>query len=521
MVISIIVITVVQTYWISTAWENKEEEFSLAVSQSIKSVSSKVQESEMSVYISAFQKLIDSVGTPSDSNFTDVFLFMDEDISSSLTSFYAFGILEEDYNLNLSDLAPVLVDESLNDFKKVKTTTILNKNKIFNRENKIATSIKKLKTVERISMYDQAKYRSAFADYSSTIPVHTRISSRELKLLLDQEFKTRNIITSYEFGIYNNGLSTKVKSNNYSEELIGPRYETPIFTVDNEGKSPYKLVVSFPEKNQYMLSSIISVAGLSAFLTLFIIIVSTTAIYQIIRQKNISEMKSDFINNMSHEFKTPIATINLALDAISVSKIQNSKNKLLKYIQMIREENQRMLSQVENVLVISRLEKSSSPIELTKIDLHEIIKNATRHIDLIMRNKKGDIYTTFNAKNTIFNGNKNHFTNLIINILDNAIKYSENRPAINIVTRSNDKNLELTISDKGIGMDSNTQKNIFQKFFREQSGDIHNIKGHGLGLSYVKKIIDLHGGRINLKSKLGFGTSFIIKLPLINISKDQ
>ena len=188
---------------------------------------------------------------------------------------------------------------------------------------------------------------------------------------------------------------------------------------------------------------------------------------------------------------------------------------------MIREENQRMLSQVENVLVISRLEKSSSPIELTEIDLHEIIKNATRHIDLIMRNKKGDIYTTFNAKNTIFNGNKNHFTNLIINILDNAIKYSENRPAINIVTRSNDKNLELTVSDKGIGMDSNTQKNIFQKFFREQSGDIHNIKGHGLGLSYVKKIIDLHGGRINLKSKLGFGTSFIIKLPLINISKDQ
>ena len=150
-----------------------------------------------------------------------------------------------------------------------------------------------------MSLYDQAIYRSAFADYSSAIPIHVRIDSKELKLLLDQEFNDRNILTDYEFGIYNNGLATKVISNNYSEKREGPKYEMPIFTADKDGASPYKLIVSFPERDQFVFSSILSVAGLSFFLTLFIIIVSTTAIYQIIRQKKVSEMKSDFINNLS------------------------------------------------------------------------------------------------------------------------------------------------------------------------------------------------------------------------------
>ena len=513
MVSSIVAVTVVQAYWISSAWKNKEEEFSLAISQSLKSVSVKVQEQEISDYILAFQQLIDSVGTPNDSNFTDVFLFMDDDISSNLTSFYAFGILEEDYNINLSEVSPGIVNENIKDYKKVKTTTILSKEKIFNRENRIATSIKKLKTVERMSLYDQAIYRSAFADYSSTIPIHVRINSNELKLLLDQEFNDRSILTNYEFGIYNNGLATKVVSNNYSEKREGPKYETPIFMTSQDGFSPYKLVVFFPDRDQFVFSSILSVAGLSFFLTVFIIIVSTTAIYQIIRQKKISEMKSDFINNMSHEFKTPIATINLALDAISSSKPRSFTNKVPQYVQMIREENQRMLSQVENVLMISRLEKSTSPIVLSEIDLHLTIENAIRHIDLIVRHQRGEIKTFLNASNTMFKGNLNHFTNVIVNILDNAIKYSEKKPVIKIGTANSENGIELRITDEGIGMDTATQKHVFEKFYRLQSGNIHNIKGHGLGLSYVKKIVDIHGGNIIVKSKVGHGTTFLIKLP--------
>ena len=516
MIISLVAVIVVQAYWINSAWENKEEEFSLAVSQSLKSVSKEVQDLEISDYIAAYQKLIDSVGTPNESNFTDIFLFVDneDDISSNLTSFYAFGILEEDYNISLSDINRNLGDDNVKDYKQVKTTTILSKDKIFNRENRVATSITKLKSVERMSIFDQEIFRSAYLDYSSTLPVHKRISREELKILLDREFKARNIVTLYEFGIYNNGLATKVKSNEYTENQIGPRYETSIFTQDN-GLSPYKLVVSFPKRDRFVFSSILSVAGLSVFLTLFIIIVSTTAIYQIIRQKKVSEIKSDFINNMSHEFKTPIATINLALDAISNPKSQSSGSKLMKYVKMIREENQRMLSQVENVLMISRLEKSSSPIEMTEINIHDAIEDAVRHMDLIAKNQQGVIHSNLKATRTQFNGNLNHFTNLIINILDNAIKYSDGPPKINISTSNGTKSIELKISDMGIGMDTNTQKLIFVKFFREQRGDIHNVKGHGLGLSYVKKILELHGADIKLNSKLGEGSTFTIIIPLL------
>ena len=516
MIVSLVAVIVVQAYWINSAFENKEEEFSLAVSQSLQSVSTKVQDLEISDYIAAYQQLIDSIGTPDESNFTDIFLFVDneDDITSNLTSFYAFGILEEDYNISLSDINPDLGDENVKDYKQVKTTTILSKDKIFNRENRVATSITKLKSVERMSVFDQEIFRSAYLDYSSTIPVHKRIRTEELKFLLDREFKARNILTFYEFGIYNNDLATKVKSNEYIEKHRGSKYETPIFTQDN-GQTPYKLVVTFPDRDQFVFSSILSVAGLSIFLTLFIIIVSTTAIYQIIRQKKVSEMKSDFINNMSHEFKTPIATINLALDAISNPKTQSTKARLLGYVKMIREENQRMLSQVENILMISRLEKSSSPIDFSEIDINHALEDALRRVDLIVKNQKGKIDTQLYANHTLFKGNLNHFTNLIVNLLDNAIKYSDGAPVITISTSNEDKMIILNIRDEGIGMDVNTQKHIFEKFFREQSGNIHNVKGHGLGLSYVKKVIELHGGDIKLISKIDKGTIFVISVPLL------
>lgn len=516
MIISLAAVIVVQAYWITSAWKNKDEEFSLAVSQSLKSVSTKVRDLEISDYISAYEQLIDSIGTPNESNFTDIFLFVDnqDDISSNLTSFYAFGILEEDYNISLSDINSELGNEKVKDYKQVKTTTILSKDKIFNRENRVAKSITKLKSVERMSIFDQEIFRSAYLDYSSTIPVHKRIRTDELKLLLDGEFKARNILTFFEFGIYNNGLATKVKSNEYIENQVGFKYETPIFPQDN-GQTPYKLVVTFPDRNQFVFSSILSVMGLSIFLTIFIIIVSTTAIYQIIRQKKVSEMKSDFINNMSHEFKTPIATINLALDAISNPKTESAKSGLLRYVKMIREENQRMLSQVENVLMISRLEKSSSPIQLSEFDIHNAVEDALRRVDLIVKNHKGKIISDLHAEQTQSKGNLNHFTNLIVNLLDNAIKYSKGSPKITISTFNETRNICLKISDNGIGMDINTQKQVFEKFFRKQSGNIHNVKGHGLGLSYVKKIVELHHGNIKLTSKLGEGTTFIITVPLL------
>ena len=513
MISSLVAIILVQVYWTYSAWKDKEEEFSLSVIQSLKTVSSQIQDRELADYIAAFERLIDSVGTPDESNYTDIFLFMDENISSNLTSFYAYGILEEDYNINLSEInLNIENEENVKDLKKVKTTTILNNDQIFNRENRFASSINKLKSVERINIFDQAKYRSAFLDYSSTIPIHRRVSSIELKTLLESELSTKNIKTKFEFGIYNNGLATKIKSNSYLELQTGPSYKTPIFVNDN-GESPYTLIVSFPERDKYVFSSIISVAGLSILLTLFVLVVSTTAVYQIIHQKKISEIKSDFINNMSHEFKTPIATINLAIDAIKNPKTMGKTSKVKDYINVIKEENNRMLSQVEDILLISQLEKGLLPIKMESVNINNIIKNSIYHVNLILQNKKGKIEVEYNAYEPNIIGNFDHLTNVLVNILDNALKYSENIPIIKIITNKTEHDLQINIEDNGIGMDKSTKRLIFDKFYRKETGNIHDIKGHGLGLSYVKKIIELHKGRIELISKIKEGTKFIIKLP--------
>jgi|TARA_A200000159_G_scaffold65698_1_gene60798 two-component system phosphate regulon sensor histidine kinase PhoR len=513
MIISILGIVGLQGYWIYSAWEDKEEEFSLAVQQSLQLAADEIQERELSDYIQAYENLIDSLETPDNASFANVFLFLDEDKPNSLLSYYAYGILEEDYQIT-PYLDPKLGDtiDVVTDVKQVKNTTIINENDVFDRENNIATSIEKIKTIERMNVNNQ-RIRSIFKDYTSNTPIHKRLNSQELDFVLKRQFDSKNIITPYEFGIYDDGLATKIKSNNYLEEQQGFKYSTPIF-MDQNGLGRYELVVSFPEKDQYVFSSIIGIGGLTLFLTLFIVLVSSSALYQIIQQKKISEIKTDFINNMSHEFKTPIATITLALDAISNPKTKSIPEKVERYVSMIREENSRMLTQVENVLRISQLERSSNPIKMSKVDLHSIIYDAISHIELILNDKSGSLIKKFKATDVEVLGNKSHLTNITVNLLDNALKYCESTPKIVVETFNEYDNFVFKVSDNGLGMSSVVQKKIFDKFYRATSGNIHNVKGHGLGLAYVKKIVDIHKGEIKLESKENHGTTFEIKLPL-------
>ena len=513
MIVSILGIIILQGYWIFSAWNDKEKEFSLAVQQSLIRVANQIQERELNDYISAYERLLDSLKTPDDATYANVFLFLDEDKTNNLISYYAYGILEEDYKIT-PYLDPKLGDtlETLTDVKQVRNTTIINKNDVFSRENNIAISIEKIKTIERMNISNQ-RIRSAFKDYTTNTPIHKRLNIQELDFVIKREFNAKMILTPYEFQILDNGLSTKIKSNNFRENPEGFRYSIPIFQ-DEKGRRNYELIVSFPEKDKYVFSSILSVGGLTLLLTLFIVFVSTSALYQIVKQKKISEIKTDFINNMSHEFKTPIATINLALDAISNPKSLKTPKKLIQYANLIREENNRMLIQVENVLRISQLQKSNETIHKKSIDLHKIILEATNHVQLLLKDKGGILNTNLNASNYSIYGNKDHITNIIINLMDNAIKYCDKKPNIKIETYNQKNYLVFILSDNGIGMKPNVQKKIFDKFYRATSGNIHNIKGHGLGLSYVKKIIDLHKGKISLESKFGVGTNFIITLPL-------
>ena len=249
--------------------------------------------------------------------------------------------------------------------------------------------------------------------------------------------------------------------------------------------------------------------------TLIIIIGYMSAVYQLIRQRKISQMKSDFINNMTHEFKTPIATINLALDAIKNPKIFNNKEKVSNYISIIKHENKRMNAQVENVLRISKLRKKQLNISKDRLELHDLIQDAITHVELIVQNRQGYIKTNFKASKSSILANDSYFTNVIVNILDNAVKYSEGPPKIDILTENIGNNVFMSIKDQGIGISKTAHKRVFEEFYREHTGNVHNVKGHGLGLANVKRIIDNHQGTISLESEKGKGSIFTIKLPLI------
>lgn len=260
---------------------------------------------------------------------------------------------------------------------------------------------------------------------------------------------------------------------------------------------------------------VVIITLMSLLFTLIIIVGYMSAVYQLIKQRKISQMKSDFINNMTHEFKTPIATINLALDAIKNPKIFNNKEKVSNYISIIKHENKRMNAQVENVLRISKLRKKQLNISKDRLELHDLIQDAITHVELIVQNRQGYIKTNFKASKSSILANDSYFTNVIVNILDNAVKYSEGPPKIDILTENIGNNVFMSIKDQGIGISKPAHKRVFEEFYREHTGNVHNVKGHGLGLANVKRIIDNHQGTISLESEKGKGSIFTIKLPLI------
>ena len=365
-----------------------------------------------------------------------------------------------------------------------------------------------------MDLLDNAQFEIVYKDIAGMKQIQERVSIEMLQKLLAEELNEYGIDTPFEFNIYSNGLATKVKSDHFKYDKKAT-YSIPVF-IDNDGINKYQLLVTFPCKKSFLFSEFIGICILSIIFTLIILVAYSSTLNQLIRQRQISEIKTDFINNMTHEFKTPIATINLALDAIKNPKIIDDKEKVLRYLQMIKDENKRMHAQVENVLRISKLYKNELDISKISTNIHEIIEDAIEHVNLIIEDREGTITPNLAAIRTTVLLNDVHFTNVLVNILDNAIKYSTEKPIINIETENVKEYIIIKIKDQGIGMSKAAQKRIFEKFYREHTGDLHNVKGHGLGLAYVKRIIEDHNSEVFVESEKGKGSTFIIKVPLIN-----
>ena len=235
-----------------------------------------------------------------------------------------------------------------------------------------------------------------------------------------------------------------------------------------------------------------------------------------LRQKKLAKIKNDFINNMTHEFKTPIATISLAVDAMRNEKVLGDREKISYFNRIIKEENQRMNRQVETILKASQLEKQEVDLILKPVHIHEVIKDVVNNFALQLEDRKGNVELALNAQNDTIDADEVHLSNLVNNLVDNALKYSKENipPVVKLTTHSNGKKFSLKIEDNGIGMNRDTLKKIFERFYRAHTGNIYNVKGFGLGLSYVKTMVEAHDGDIKAESILGKGSTFTVDLPL-------
>ena len=339
------------------------------------------------------------------------------------------------------------------------------------------------------------------------------INVNELAYNLGNEFRASGIFTPFEFAIIKadsvfDGIFSKIKP----REFLKSPYQVILFSNGLLRKGDAISVV-FPERTRFVLGSMIWMLIGSFLFSLIIISTFGLSLYMIISQKKISEMKSDFINNMTHEFKTPIATISLAADTIANSKVIKDEEKVRHFVGMIKKENARMNKQVENILQISSLDKREMEFVFQDIDLHEVIIKGVETIEIQVHEKGGKIECCLDAGKSIIAGDAEHLRNLVHNLLDNANKYTETKPEIKISTRNDNYGIFLVVEDNGIGMTKSVQSRIFERFYRQTTGNIHNVKGFGLGLNYVKSIVSAHNGTIKVESELGHGSRFTVFLP--------
>jgi len=508
MTLSLLGIIFVQGYWIKNSYENREDQFTLNVRQILISVSKEIQLDEIEKYYDVYNSIIDTIEVPDQASFSELIYTITNERNDE-TYIFSDGVLEENYKLSTSALD---LDMDSIQFKKITSRRITTKITPGIDGSKNVQS--KTETFKRLKDYEQNQFENAYKNILSKTPIHKRVSGEKIERLVSRELQKRELSANFEYAIYSNDLATKIHSKNFKLDPVST-YGVPLF-VNDDIKTSFQLYVNFTDKKKFVLSSILGMALLSLSFTAIIIFTYVSALRQLQKQRQISQIKTDFINNMTHEFKTPIATINLALDALKNPKVADNKEFIIRYHNMIREENRRMHTQVENVLRISKLEKDELDLEKDDVNLEYIIEDAITHVSLIVEDKGGYIKTHFNAENAMVYGSELHLTNIIVNVIDNGIKYTEGPPKIDIYTENEGNYFVLKIKDQGIGMSKVVQKKIFEKFYREQMGNIHNVKGHGLGLSYVKRILDDHNAIINVESEKGKGSTFIIKLNLIS-----
>jgi len=365
----------------------------------------------------------------------------------------------------------------------------------------------------------------------SSYPIEDLLDPRMLNLRLNQHLQDRGVRAKFVSGVYSYSRAAMViYDGHYVGFLDGEaRYSDPELELPDKYKmddAQYKIDLFgmgdgalgqfrlyFPNRSRVLWQDSWWLLAASLFFTCLILFAFSYTVYVILQQKKVSEMKNDFINNMTHEFKTPIATISLATDSLTSEKIIAHPDKIRRFASIITQENRRMLSQVEKVLQMALIDQRDFGLQMEEVALHELIAEAVDYIRMQVEKRGGQVEMDLRAKQSIVRVDRTHISNIFHNLLDNANKYSPNTPKIRVETVNVSDGVEIRVIDHGLGMTREARKQIFEKFFRVHTGNIHDVKGFGLGLSYVKAIVTAHEGNIDVESEPGRGSTFTVFLP--------
>lgn len=345
--------------------------------------------------------------------------------------------------------------------------------------------------------------------------IEDRVELPELEALIKDELLDRGVKASFLVGVFNRYKQPEILGENaksFLSQLKSEGYSEALFPSDLITDNHF-VRVYFPTRKQYVVQTMWGMLLISALLILLIMSAFLFTIITIFRQKKLSRIKNDFINNMTHELKTPISTISLACEALSDPDMSANAERTKAFIGMISEENKRLGILVENVLRSAILDRGDMKLVVETINIHEIIQGVVRNIAIQVKKHNGTIRTYLDAPNPVIEGDKVHLTNVLYNLIDNAVKYSPDGPVITITTRNTPSGLMFGVSDEGLGIPKEYQGKIFDKLFRVPTGNIHDVKGFGLGLSYVQAVVLKHHGNIQLQSELKKGSAFNVFIP--------
>lgn len=481
--ISLFGLILVQIKYFQSASKLKEEQFALTVSKALDQIVSKLEhDEEMNIILNS-----------SSTSITDL-----TNQSASMTESSEF-LLKMDPKHDKATLSISYENKNISFSEKSLTAGGLAK-----FQEQLNKAIK-----DASGKYGQLSKRLQ----NQNLKLSERIDLNALPKIIEQKLRENGIKLNFEYAVKVNNVKFETASKNYFRNPSVERFTKPLFPNDVSFSNSNILHLYFPGHQRHMVKSY-SILLPSFVLTLVLILCSAFTIFIIFRQKKLSKIKNDFINNMTHEFKTPISTISLASQMLKDNSVTTTPTFIDHIAKIINDESKRLTYQVEKVLQMAIFNEARMKLKLKPINVHKIIQNLLPNFTIRVEDKSGNMYQNLDAGQDLIMADEVHVSNVISNLLDNAVKYCKDTPEISISTRNKDKGIVISITDNGIGISKEDQKMIFERFFRVHTGNVHNVKGFGLGLSYVKKVVDAHHGEVNVDSVLEKGSKFEVYLPL-------